>query len=316
MSLYPSLEDMQTDQMAQAQLHLIGAHMAESHPSAAPPQPTAPTAPYPSAPPAAGESPYHQMAQGGSAPLSGQLQPIYPSLDDYMGLELAELVTKYQRSVAVPGEAAGHGYELTAPLSSSVVQKSAISHSIRELTLCKNSSGHVGLRAQAVSKGVFVVLVTSGSPAALAGLRFGDQILQINGDLVAGFSMEKVHRLFKNAPKDGIKVSVRDRPFERAVTLHKDSSGTIGFQVNNGKITSLIKDSSAARNGLLTDHYVLEVNGQNVVGLPNQEVKDVFERASSPLTVTIMPASIYEHMMSKVNTGLVKKKMDHSMPEL
>lgn len=51
----------------------------------------------------------------------------------------------------------------------------------------------------------------SGSPAALAGLRFGDQILQINGENVAGYSMDKVHKIFKQAGVNSIRVAVRDR---------------------------------------------------------------------------------------------------------
>ena len=49
--------------------------------------------------------------------------------------------------------------------------------------------------------------------------------------------------------------------------MHKDSSGHVGFIYKSGKITSLVKDGSAARNGLLTDHYICEINGQNVIGL-------------------------------------------------
>ena len=122
-------------------------------------------------------------------------------------------------------------------------------------------------------------------------VRFGDQIVQINGQNCAGLSTDKAlsklkksdplkcevrsysnflhffklvsnsFNIFKN------KLVIRDRPFERTVTMQKDSSGHVGFLYKNGKITDLVKDSSAARNGLLTDHQMCEINGQNVVGM-------------------------------------------------
>lgn len=72
--------------------------------------------------------------------------------------------------------------------------------------------------------------------------------------------MDKVHKIFKKCEQNNISIVVRDRPFERTVTMHKDSAGRIGFQFNNGRIVSIVKDSSAARNGLLIDHQLLEVN--------------------------------------------------------
>lgn len=44
--------------------------------------------------------------------------------------------------------------------------------------------------------------------------------------------------------------------------MHKDHSGNIGFQFKEGKIIAIVKDSSAARNGVLTDHQILEINGK------------------------------------------------------
>jgi syntenin-1 len=60
---------------------------------------------------------------------------------------------------------------------------------------------------------------------------------------------------------------VFDRPFERTITLQKDSAGTVGFVFKENKVTAIVKDSSAARNGMLIDHHMVEVNGQNVIGL-------------------------------------------------
>lgn len=49
--------------------------------------------------------------------------------------------------------------------------------------------------------------------------------------------------------------------------MHKDSTGHIGFVIKKGTVVSVVRGSSAARNGLLTKQSVCEVNGQNVVGL-------------------------------------------------
>ncbi len=51
---------------------------------------------------------------------------------------------------------------------------------VREVTLCKDAKGRCGMSLFSVSKGVFVCFVAGGSPAAMAGLRFGDQILTVS----------------------------------------------------------------------------------------------------------------------------------------
>lgn len=80
-----------------------------------------------------------------------------------------------------------------------------------QLILCKDKDGKIGLRVQAVNNGIFVCLVSQSSPAELAGLRFGDQILSINDIYVAGYTTEQVHKMLRNAEVNGIKVAVRDR---------------------------------------------------------------------------------------------------------
>lgn len=117
--------------------------------------------------------------------------------------------------------------------------------------------------------------------------------------------MDKIHKILKKSPNNNISIVVRDLPFERTVTMHKDSTGHIGFQFSNGKITSIVKDSSAARNGLLIDHQLLEVNGQNVVGLKDKDVTATILNDKEPIiTVTIIPSFIYDHMMKKYDSGL------------
>ena len=70
---------------------------------------------------------------------------------------------------------------------------------------------------------------------------------QINGEIVAGYSADKASKCIKKAGANDIKLAVRDRPFERTVTMQKDSSNHVGFSYNNGEIKAIVKDSSAAR---------------------------------------------------------------------
>lgn len=62
-----------------------------------------------------------------------------------------------------------------------------------------------------VIQGLFVQLVQVNTAAALGGLRFGDQILQINGESCAGWSSDRAHKVLKNASPERITLAVRDR---------------------------------------------------------------------------------------------------------
>uniref|UniRef100_A0A1W7R9H5 Syntenin-1 n=1 Tax=Hadrurus spadix TaxID=141984 RepID=A0A1W7R9H5_9SCOR len=317
MSLYPSLEDMKVGQMAAAQVQTMTQHMPQleaPQPQAPPPPPydsSVSSLPYPISPASAADT--------------QKLNALYPSLDEYMGLSLSQeaIAAHMPNAIAVcsPSQVAVRtpaSLPMVAPLSGNSVglKRAQVTHGIREVILCKDGNGKVGMRVQAIDKGVFVALVQANSPAALAGLRFGDQLLQIDGVTLAGFTVDKVHNLIKKASAQRIEIAVRDRPFERTITMHKDSLGHVGFVFKNGKITSIVKDSSAARNGLLIEHHLLEVNGQNVVGLKDKEITKILESGGNIITITIMPTYVYDHMIKRMATSLVKKTMDHSLPDI
>uniref|UniRef100_A0A2M3Z5A9 Putative pdz domain-containing protein n=1 Tax=Anopheles braziliensis TaxID=58242 RepID=A0A2M3Z5A9_9DIPT len=339
MSLYPSLEDMQVDKMLQSQNRVVAAAAAAQQQQQQ--QLYHPSAPTSKVPPAYSLYPsFEAIEAGASAPEKAAghnaLAPtaMYPDLYEYMGLELSKAMIEANlpqfmhaqqsspnaQALAIPQPstvATVNNANMVAPVTGGFVglQRGQVTNGIRELILCKGADKKVGLRAHAVNKGVFVCVVVKDSPAAMAGLRFGDQILQINGTLVAGFSDDDVHKLLKKSDKNNISIVVRDRPFERAITLHKDSSGGFGFQFNNGKITAIVKDSSAARNGLLIDQQLLEVNGQNVIGLKDKEITKIIGASERTVTLTIVPFIIYEVMMKKLPMSWLRGKMDHSVPD-
>lgn len=234
---------------------------------------------------------------------SSNFQSLYPALSEYMGLDLTEQSRKHN----IVAKSNTSGNVITIP-----AVPGQVTHGLRRLTLCKDVKGRVGLLVSAINNGIFVCFVLKDSPAALGGLRFGDQILQINETLLAGYSADKVHSLIKKMPVNNINFIIRDRPFERTITMQKDSMGHFGFQFHKGKIETLVKDSSAARNGLVTEHHLLEVQGQNVVNMDDKEIKKILESSGGVATVTIIPSFLYEQIMKKMRKDFVKAKMDHS----
>lgn len=290
-ALYPSLEDLKVDQAIQAQA------------SATPRMPALP-------------------GQESAVSQPSVLYPNLKELENYMGLSLSSQEVQQNlpqipegASTAVLGPSPG---QMVAPVSQNSlgVRRAEIKPGVREIHLCKDERGKTGLRLRAIDKGLFVQLVQANTPVSLVGLRFGDQILQIDGRDCAGWSTDKAHRVVKRASAEKIIMVVRDRPFQRTVTMHKDSKGHIGFVVKKGKVVSVVKGSSAARNGLVTNHYMCEVNGQNVIGLKDKEVTEILAKAGNVVTLTIIPTVIFEHMVKKLSPTLLHHTMDHSIPDV
>ncbi|NXW54854.1 SDCB2 protein, partial [Eurystomus gularis] len=298
-TLYPSLEDMKGHQILQAQ-----------------------TAAGVRTPPTTVVTEKPKLDSGTTNAAPPVLYPNLAELENYMGLALSsEEIQKnllQESSTTALSPAGPPPGQLVAPLSgnNAGLRRAEIKPGVREIHLCKDERGKTGLQLKNVDQGIFVQLVKANSPAALVGLRFGDQILQIDGKNCAGWSSDKAQRALKKASPEKIVMVVRDRPFQRTVTVHKDSTGHVGVVVKKGKIVSLAKDSSAARNGLLTHHYICEVNGQNVIGMKDKQLTEVLAGAGNVVTLTIIPTVIYEHMVKRLSPGLLKSSMDHSIPDL
>ncbi|KAM9249134.1 syntenin-2 isoform 1-T2 [Dugong dugon] len=290
-ALYPSLEDLKVDQVIQAQDR------------ASPRMPALP-------------------AQEVAVSQPPVLYPNLAELGSYMGLSLSSQEVQQNLPQIPEGDnTAALGPSLgmaVAPVSGDSLgaRRAEIKPGVREIHLCKDERGRTGLRLRAIDKGIFVQLVQANTPASLVGLRFGDQILQIDGRDCAGWSTDKAHRAVKKASAEKIIMIVRDRPFQRTVIMHKDSTGQVGFFIKKGKIISVVKGSSAAHNGLLTNHYICEVNGQNVIGLKDKKIGEILAMAGKVITLTIIPTVIYEHMVKKLSPSLLQHTMDHSIPDV
>ncbi|VDN16953.1 unnamed protein product [Dibothriocephalus latus] len=209
-----------------------------------------------------------------------------------------------------PGSAIAAQPGLSGPLVK--LNPAIVTNAVRELTLQKDKKGRLGIQLRDLDGGIIVSYVECEGGAALSGLRFGDQVLSINGVVVAGFSGPKAMDLVKQSPSTVVFV-IRDRPLERNVTLTKSSSGTVGIVVKHGKVSAIVKDSSAARNGVLINNHILEVNGRNVIGMSDKRIANYLDSIGPTINITLMPSFFYDHLIKKLGRSDLKN-MDRSAP--
>ncbi|XP_035795071.1 syntenin-2-like [Anopheles albimanus] len=175
-------------------------------------------------------------------------------------------------------------------------------HGIIRLTI-RNCTDirHVGLKVQAIDNGVFVSEVKTGSPADLAGLQFGDQILSIDRIFIAGYSRRAVRKLLRKIDRITISLVVRDRPYERCIMLQKDIPNCYGFSYWNGRIVSIVEGSSAATEGLQSNQQITCVNGQSAIGLTDRELWNLINAHDDGVSISIVPYNIYKRLTSNIS---------------
>ena len=77
-------------------------------------------------------------------------------------------------------------------------------------------------------------------------------------------------------------------------------------------MTAIAVSSTASRNGLLTDHQIVEINGTCVVGLRDKEIRARIESEPDNIAITVIPTPMFSQLVEGMSEWLVKNKMNHN----
>ncbi|KNC83589.1 hypothetical protein SARC_04173 [Sphaeroforma arctica JP610] len=140
---------------------------------------------------------------------------------------------------------------------------------------------------------VYVSGVWANWPAFIAGLRFGDQILKINDVRVQGLRPAQVYELL--AASDAHVLRIKSHPFEHTVTVERRENPEtgaleiLGITFLKGNILKVLPGTAVARSGFtFTDHYIIAVNDDIVLGLPDKLIMQKFKETGSVVSVTVV----------------------------
>ena len=181
------------------------------------------------------------------------------------------------------------------------------------LLLEEEKPPNFGFKITAMDNGVYVTHIESDGPAVRAGLKYGDQILRVGQEYCSGMLLSEVENLIDSSG-DELALFVRDRPNEKMYTLLRDSSGHFGFRIRSAQIIEILPGTSAARNGIPTNHFITEVNGQNVLGWDDDKIRERMEifATDGAVTITLLHERAYKDFIKDLGAALFAT-MDHSM---
>src|SRR5438270_2197396 len=98
--------------------------------------------------------------------------------------------------------------------------------------------GGLGLTVQTEDGAVKVVTPTEDTPAWRAGIKAGDYITHIDGQLVYGLSLDEAVEKMRGAPGTAIKLTIvrpgRDKPFDVSLTRERIELRPVKWEIKDG----------------------------------------------------------------------------------
>ena len=160
----------------------------------------------------------------------------------------------------------------------------------------------------------YIGMIEKNSPASVAQLRFGDQIVRINSLELTGMPTKTVMSRIKYfTSAQTINLIVRDRPLHRVFNMVKNSEGYLGFGLSNGVIVRVSANGSAARNGVPHSHKLVEINSQNVLGLTDPELIMILNQSARSVSIGIIPYGFYNRLVKGLSNKQLRNDMCHDV---
>ncbi|XP_050078533.1 syntenin-1-like [Anopheles maculipalpis] len=174
---------------------------------------------------------------------------------------------------------------------------------IRELLIRKSEGGKIGVTGRRIQQEgkILVCAVTRRSPAYMAGLRYGDEILCFENVPISGVVLDRVRELVRNNVRNSIKLLTKDKPGERYVTIARDVQKGFGFRFVNGEITFVRPNTMAERRGLERRLQIIEVNEEVVVGMPDEEIEAIICAQEDIVTLCVVPVKVYRQLFCRLS---------------
>ena len=130
-------------------------------------------------------------------------------------------------------------------------------------TLIDGSYGGLGLSVGMEDGTIKVIAPTEDTPAWKAGIKAGDYITHINGELIYGYTLDEAVEKMRGKPGSGIKLTIvrkgRDKPFDVAIVREEIKLRPVKWEIKDG-IGILNINQFAAGTGEATEAAITAID--------------------------------------------------------
>ena len=130
-------------------------------------------------------------------------------------------------------------------------------------TLIDGSYGGLGLSVGLEDGTVKVITPTEDTPAWRAGIKAGDYITHINGELIYGYTLDEAVEKMRGKPGTGIKLTIvrrgRDKPFDVAIIREEIQLRPVKWEIKDG-IGILNINQFATGTGAATEAAIMAID--------------------------------------------------------
>ncbi|KAF7258084.1 hypothetical protein EG68_04660 [Paragonimus skrjabini miyazakii] len=201
-------------------------------------------------------------------PLSRPIRSAYVSCDES---ETSRKETFMVPTVSVPSELKQASYNQSAHPVYFVCKNNPLQET-RELLIARREIGErYGMRVETTAQGVYLTTVIRGSPAAHAGLKVGNELLQLNGFPLGQLSAQTIMEMIRSTPQS-LRIVYRPRtmlPRVREVSVQK-IDGRVGIRLKSTTeglfVDVVLPCSAASQAGIKVGDELIRVNDQPMNG--------------------------------------------------
>lgn len=192
-------------------------------------------------------------------------------------------------------------------------QNQCLKHPRHEkVTVKRGSDGKIGVKIRRMASYLYFAYVEKGSPAAAAGIGFGDQLLEFSGYNLTGASGSRVEHWLKESKQTELQLTVVKRPYDFDLRGTVTPQGDLIYSTKLGKRLGTVKLSKVLHKGHLKHLQLLSVNSKPILCRSEAEITDAFKGTQDTFRLRVMPRLLADHLTKQLDKTSVRDCMQLS----